>query len=152
MSIRIGVIGLSKKGGWAAGSLFPPLIRDPLSSLYQVTALSNSTAESAETSAEHFSALTKSPIKGYHGSTTAIANDPNVDLVAVSIQVAHHKGAILPAIDAGKDLYIEWPLARTLQEAQEITQAAKAKGLRTLVGTQGWQIPAVRKVCFNVCD
>jgi predicted dehydrogenase len=55
-------------------------------------------------------------------------------------------------IDAGKVVYCEWPLARNLGEARELAPAARAKGLRTVVGLQGRTGPAVRCVRDLVAD
>jgi len=45
-----------------------------------------------------------------------------------------HRNAALAAIDAGKNLLVEKPLARTEEEASEIVQAAKKKGRQLMVG------------------
>lgn len=50
-----------------------------------------------------------------------------------------------PALLAGKDVFTEWPLARTLVEAEEFVALAKEKNLRTLVGLQARQSPAILK-------
>jgi predicted dehydrogenase len=56
-----------------------------------------------------------------------------------------HKSLLLPAIDAGKDVFCEWPLARNLPEAREIVQLAKNKGVKTAIGLQARQDPAILK-------
>ncbi|TFY77971.1 hypothetical protein EWM64_g6040 [Hericium alpestre] len=143
--IKIGFVGLSSRG-WAASSLAPPLLKSPLSDLYSITAVSTRSPESAQASAEKYSGLLSHPVKPYHGSTEAIANDPNVDLVAVSVKTPQHKAALLPAIAAGKDVFVEWPLGNGLQEAVELAAAAEKRGVRTLIGLQAWQSPLVSKV------
>lgn len=145
MTIRLGFVGLSAKG-WASAMLAPPLLQAPLNSLYSLAAVSTTNAESAAASAEKWSELTKRPVKPYHGSTTAIAADPELDLVAVAVNAPQHKASVLPIIEAGKDLFIEWPVGISLQETAEIAEAAKKKGITTLVGIQGRQAPTIRKV------
>ena len=76
-------------------------------------------------------------------STTA--SDPNVDIVAVSVNVPEHYALTKPALEAGKDVFVEWPLARNLAEAEELTQLAKEKGVRTMIGLQARQNPAILK-------
>ncbi|TFK46794.1 NAD-binding Rossmann fold oxidoreductase, partial [Heliocybe sulcata] len=78
-------------------------------------------------------------IKAYHGATTAIASDEELDMVAVAVKAPHHKEAAMPIIDAGKDLFIEWPAGRGLKETTELAEAARRKGIRTMVGSQGRQ-------------
>ncbi|OBZ74332.1 hypothetical protein A0H81_05769 [Grifola frondosa] len=52
----------------------------------------------------------------------------------------------MPAIERGKDVFCEWPLGNGLNETLEIAEAARRKGIRTMVGSQAWQNPAVKKV------
>ena len=40
------------------------------------------------------------------------------------------------AIEAGKPIYVEWPLGRTTAEGVELAALAKAKGVQTAVGLQ----------------
>ncbi|MCH7713883.1 MAG: Gfo/Idh/MocA family oxidoreductase, partial [Chloroflexi bacterium] len=47
------------------------------------------------------------------------------------------------AINAGKHVYVEWPLGRTTAEAQELTDLAQAKGVRNMVGLQSRAAPAI---------
>jgi predicted dehydrogenase len=80
-----------------------------------------------------------------HDSPASIASDPNVDIVAISVNVPQHYALIRPALEAGKDVFSEWPLARNLSEAQELVQLAKDKGVRTMVGLQARQSPSILK-------
>jgi hypothetical protein len=68
-----------------------------------------------------------------------------VDIVAVSVNVPQHYDLIRPALEAGKDVFSEWPLARNLAEADELVQLAKEKGVRTSVGLQARQNPSILK-------
>jgi predicted dehydrogenase len=68
-----------------------------------------------------------------------------VDIVAVSVNVQSHYDNIKPALEAGKDVFVEWPLARNLAEAEELTALAKEKGVRTSVGLQARQSPTILK-------
>jgi predicted dehydrogenase len=75
----------------------------------------------------------------------AIAKDPNVDIVAVSVKVPGRYAAVKAALEAGKDVFTEWPLARTLADAEEFVKLANEKNVRTLVGLQARQSPAILK-------
>ena len=68
-----------------------------------------------------------------------------MDIVAVSVNVPGHYDLIRPALEAGKDVFSEWPLARNASEAEELVQLAKSKGVRTLVGLQARQSPSIVK-------
>jgi predicted dehydrogenase len=65
--------------------------------------------------------------------------------VAVSVKVPERYKALKPALLAGKDVFTEWPLARNLAEAEEFVALAKEKNVRTLVGFQARQSPAIIK-------
>lgn len=80
-----------------------------------------------------------------YSDPAALASDPNVDIVAVSVNVPQHYDLIRPALEAGKDVFSEWPLARNLQEAEELVLLAKEKDVRTMVGLQARQNPSIIK-------
>ena len=65
--------------------------------------------------------------------------------MAVSVNVQGHYDITKPALQAGKDVFVEWPLARNLVEAEELVALAKEKGVRTLVGLQARQNPTILK-------
>ena len=145
-SIRVGVVGLSSSG-WAARGLAPGLINAPSFSL---TAVSTTSAASAEASAKKYSELAGHPVKSFHGDASAIANDKDVDLVAVSVKAPAHKEVALAVIKAGKDIFVEWPVGANAKDTNEIVAAAKSKGVKALVGLQGRHSPTIRKVCGHV--
>ncbi|KAF8542810.1 hypothetical protein BDD12DRAFT_823497 [Trichophaea hybrida] len=43
----------------------------------------------------------------------------------------------IPALEAGKMAFVEWPLGANLSEAEELARIAEEKGVRTVVGLQG---------------
>ncbi len=142
---RIGFVGLSSDG-WAARASVPPLLSPLLSSKYTIAAVSTRSQSSAIQSAKVWSEKTGRDVKAFYGDVSQIANDPGIDLVAVSVKTPDHFDAIMPVIDAGKDFFLEWPLGRNLQEARLIHDAAKRKGVRGLIGLQGRMSPTLQKV------
>jgi predicted dehydrogenase len=138
--IRIGFIGLSSGQSWAVWSHLHYL---KSTSKYTVTALCNSSVASAEAAikAHKLDSSTKA-----YGSPQDLANDPNVDLVVCSVKVPDHYATIVPALRAGKDVFCEWPLAKNLAEAEELTNLAKSKGVKTLVGLQAQVSPAMNTI------
>ncbi|KAH8728234.1 hypothetical protein GQ44DRAFT_647784 [Phaeosphaeriaceae sp. PMI808] len=135
---RIGLIGLSAKGSWASISHLGYLQR---TNLYQIYALQNSTKASAEAAAKKYELENVATYE----SPAAIAADSNVDIIAISVNVPQHYNLIRPAIEAGKDVFSEWPLARSLSEAAELVSLAKGKGIRTMIGLQARQDPSILK-------
>ncbi len=59
-----------------------------------------------------------------------------IDAVVIGTTDHHHAPASLRAIMKGKHVYCEKPLTHTVQEARIITEAARAKGVATQLGTQ----------------
>src|SRR5262249_48024948 len=56
----------------------------------------------------------------------------------------HHHEVVSDAIEAGKMVYCEWPLARNLAEAEDLERRARQKQLKTMVGLQGRMAPPIR--------
>ena len=133
---RIGLIGLSTSsnawapGAWAVQAHLPLFVSSPH---YEIVALANSTVQSAQKSIAHHNL--GSHVKAY-GSPEDLAQDPDVDLVVVSVKVQQHYKLTKPALLAGKDVFVEWPLGANVAEAEELTKLAKSKGVKTVVGVQ----------------
>ena len=146
--IRVGFVGLSTKG-WAASALVSPLFNPLLSSRYTLTALCTTNEASAAAAALKYTELAGHVVTAYYGDDgiRAIANDPKVDLVAISVKIPDHFKAVMPAIEAGKDIFIEWSVGNGYEETMKIAEAARRKGVRVLVGAQGPQNVFARKVC-----
>ncbi|KAL1799833.1 hypothetical protein ACET3X_000175 [Alternaria dauci] len=149
MVIKVGIIGLSSVttnisgspgDSWAASAHLPYLLASPH---YQIVALCNSSVKSAQTAAQRYNLL--SSVRAY-GSSEDLAKDPNVDLVVCSVRVDRHHELMMPVIKAGKDVYVEWPLASNLTQATEMHTAAQKSGSKTIVGLQGRSSPFVRKI------
>jgi predicted dehydrogenase len=144
--IRVGLIGLGAKTGsfvpgvWAVQGHLPYLTSSPD---YLITAVCNSSVSSAQASIAFHSL--GSDVKAY-GNPEEIANDPNVDLVVISVRVGLHYALAKPALLAGKDVFVEWPLASNIADIEELTQLARDKGVKTIVGLQARASPVVVKI------
>ncbi|KAI0073807.1 oxidoreductase [Panus rudis PR-1116 ss-1] len=145
--IRLGVIGLSTRG-WASQSLVPPLFDPLLKDKYDLVALCTSSVESAQAAGEKYKELAGHDIKTYYGEDgpTQIANDPDVDMVAVSVKMPDHLKTITPAIEAGKDVFVEWTPGTNLQQTLQIAEMIKKKNVRCLVGGQAKASATMRKL------
>ncbi|WAJ29152.1 Gfo/Idh/MocA family protein [Antarcticirhabdus aurantiaca] len=63
-----------------------------------------------------------------------LLTDPSVQVIAITTPNALHKEMALAAIAAGRHVYCEKPLAPTLADCREMTDAAERAGLVTQVG------------------
>jgi predicted dehydrogenase len=129
--------------GWALAAHIPALKALPD---YEIRAVSTSRRESAEKSAQ---ALGVALALNNHADLIA---RPEIDLVLVAVQVAHHNELAKTALTAGKMVYCEWPLGRNLKESEEIASLAQQKGLKTVIGLQGRFAPAVMYLRDLVAD
>ena len=67
-------------------------------------------------------------VKTYQGYAELV-KDPEIQAVVVSVPTTLHAEVALAAIDAGKHVLCEMPLAASLKQADEIIAAAKRKGV-----------------------
>ncbi|KAK0468727.1 NAD-binding Rossmann fold oxidoreductase [Armillaria novae-zelandiae] len=118
--LRIGFIGLSTKG-WASMHL-------------KLLAVSTTNPTSAEASAATYS-TPNTTVKAYH-TPESIASDPDLDMIAVSVKTPNHLENATKVIEAGKNLFIEWPAGRRLEETKLLADLAKEKGIRVSQGEE----------------
>jgi predicted dehydrogenase len=75
-----------------------------------------------------------------------LLNDPEINAIAVATPVRFHHGMAKAALEAGKHVFVEKPLARTAAEAEELVEIAENKGLTLMVGHTFLFSPAVWKM------
>ncbi|KAG9856320.1 NAD(P)-binding protein, partial [Aureobasidium melanogenum] len=138
--IGVGIIGLSASGYSWGVSAHLPYLKD--SSKYKITGICNSSAESSQKAVD---AHKLTDAKAY-GSPAEMAASPDVDLVVCCVRVDRHYEAIKPAIEAGKDCFVEWPLASNSEQATELLQLAERKGVKTMIGLQGQMSPVISRI------
>ncbi len=62
-----------------------------------------------------------------------IFDDPNVDAVAIATPVHTHHPLVKGALEAGKSVFVEKPLAASVEEAEELVDLADRQGLVLMV-------------------
>lgn len=135
--IGVGVIGLGASRGWAARAHLPALRASPD---FEVRAASASTPErGAEAARVH-----GVPVACRDAEDLVARTD--VSLVVVAVRVPEHSRLVRLALEAGKAVLCEWPLARGVAEAAELTALAEQYALPAFVGLQARSAPAVRFV------
>jgi hypothetical protein len=115
--------------------------------LFQITALCNSSVDAAKSAIQQYH-LDPSTVKAY-GNPADLAADPNVELVLCNTRVDKHYETILPSIQAGKSVYIEWPIASNPTHIEELVAAHLANSNKSqvaAVGLQGRFAPPVVKI------
>ncbi|MDA1241368.1 MAG: Gfo/Idh/MocA family oxidoreductase [Chloroflexi bacterium] len=136
--IRVGIVGATVTqggSGWGANAHVPALASLPD---YELRAVCTAHEDTARASAEAFGA----PL-AFHDMDAMVAH-PEVDLVAVVVKVPTHHELVMKALKAGKPVFCEWPLGRTVAEAEEMANLARERSIRTIVGLQARSDPAFR--------
>lgn len=132
--IKVGIIGVHPEKGWAATAHIPALKALPE---FRITAVSHNKPETARAAALKFGAD-----HGF-GTTDELVNDPNVDLVVVTVKVPRHLELVTKALVAGKAVFSEWPLGMNLPDAEKMLALAKSKNAFTAIGLQTRSVPAI---------
>src|SRR2546425_1335768 len=135
--LGVGIIGVSPVRGWAATAHIPALRALPN---YEIRALSGHSAESAREAGEVFG------VSAVFSDHKQLVSQPDIDVVAVTVKVPHHRELVSAALAAGKAVYCEWPLGRDLDDARAMAALAAKQGVRTVVGLQARQAPAIEFV------
>jgi predicted dehydrogenase len=133
-TLGVGIIGVSPHRGWAATAHIPALRALPS---YEIRALSASNPESARAAGEAFG------VSAVFSDHRQLVARPDIDMVAVTVKVPHHRELVSAALDAGKAVYCEWPLGRDLDDAEAMATLAAEQAVRTMVGLQARQAPAI---------
>ena len=132
--IRVGVVGANPRYGWGAQAHVPAFKALPE---YELLAVCTSRPETASEAAQAFGV----PF-AYHDYHDLVEN-PDIDLVSVAVKVPYHAELALAAIEAGKHVFCEWPLAANTVEAQAMLDAARRHGVRHAVCLQARLSPTV---------
>lgn len=83
-------------------------------------------------------------VKGYTDHMQLLKQD--LDVVSIVVPTTLHKPIGFDAINAGVNILIEKPIADTLENARELTDAAKNAGIKLMVGHIERFNPAVMKL------
>ncbi len=70
----------------------------------------------------------------------------NLDAVTVATPDHTHTVAAMMAMEMGKHVYCEKPLARTIYEVRQLTEAARRYGVATQMGNQGHAAEGTRQI------
>jgi predicted dehydrogenase len=123
--IKMGVLGLGRMG-----QVHCRLISDCEG--LKLTAGSSGSAELRNAASENFEIRT-------YEDHQALLHDPEVDWIVIATTTDRHRDWALKAIEAGKNLIIEKPIALTLQEAEQIVDAADRRNVSvTVYNSRRW--------------
>jgi predicted dehydrogenase len=132
--IRVGIVGANTKASWAKVSHIPAVNGLPGLKLATVATRNERSAQEA---AEAFGAE-----RWFCDPFAMICNDL-IDVITIAVKVPAHRDLVLAALDAGKAVYCEAPLGRSVAETKDMVSALRSH--HTAIGLQGRLNPAVRR-------
>ena len=132
--IRVGIVGANAEKSWAKDSHVPAIKGVPGPRL---AAVATRNERSAREAAQAFGA------ERWFSDPFVMIQDDQIDVVTIAVKVPAHRELVLAALEAGKAVFCEAPLGRTVAEAEEMARAAGS--LHTAIGLQGRLNPAVRR-------
>jgi predicted dehydrogenase len=107
---------------------------------FEITAVCTSRQETADETAKHFG------IPHAFSDPYKMVQHPDVDLVSICVRVPFHRQLGMAALNAGKHLYCEWPLAATTEQVQPMRDFAVRKGSHHMAGLQARGARAFNRV------
>lgn len=126
--LRWGILG----PGWIAQRFVVSLQK---STRQKIVAVGDVSLEGAQTFADRFG------IKKAYGSTESLVQDPEIDVVYISTPHPFHLPCALLAIQAGKHVLIEKPLALNAAEVSRLKDEAKKKKVFLMEAMWTWFLP-----------
>ena len=132
--IRVGIVGANAEKSWAKDSHVPAIKGVPG---LRLAAVATRNERSAREAAQAFGA------ERWFSDPFVLIQDDQIDVVTIAVKVPAHRELVLAALEAGKAVFCEAPLGRTVAEAEEMARAAGS--LHTAIGLQGRLNPAVRR-------
>lgn len=129
--IKVGIIGL---GYWG---------KNILRNLYELGAVGLACDSNETTIAEHRKHY---PDLSYTTHIDEVLSHPDIPAVVLSTPAATHYALVKKALLAGKDVYVEKPLALTFPEGKELVELAKKQGRILMVGHILQYHPAILKL------
>ncbi|MFT4691806.1 MAG: putative dehydrogenase [Limisphaerales bacterium] len=135
-TIRVGIIGTGGRGITCLGRQ----IAEQSGELnLSITAFCNRTESRMQIALEDVNAVAKAAGNApfnptFYRDPLDLINDDNVDLIVITTPTAAHREAAIPAIRSGKKVYLDKPIAHTLEDAVAIREAERAAANPMIMG------------------
>jgi predicted dehydrogenase len=130
--IRVGVVGFSDRFREA---LAPSFMAHAKELNFEFVAVSDIWKRRREEGVAHLQKLTGKEIAAARNNEELYARK-DVDAVIVATADFQHAQHAIEAVNAGRDAYVEKPLAHTMEDAREVRAAVRATGKIVQIGTQ----------------
>ncbi|HHQ0082244.1 TPA: Gfo/Idh/MocA family protein, partial [Listeria monocytogenes] len=126
MTLKVGIIGC---GGIANGKHMPSLLKAEKA---EMVAFCDNVLEKAEVAAKEFGGENASVYTNY----VELLQDKSIDVIHVCTPNISHAEISIAAMEAGKHVMCEKPMAKTTAEAKSMIEAAERTGKKLTIGYQ----------------
>ncbi|MBV8509515.1 MAG: Gfo/Idh/MocA family oxidoreductase [Xanthobacteraceae bacterium] len=140
----VGIVGVEPGRSWAARGHVPAL--RALADSFEIIGVANTSKASAEAAAAAIG------VRRAFADVAELVSAPEVDVVTVAVKVPPHLEIVKAAINAGKHVYCEWPLGKSLAEAEQMAALARARRVLGVVGTQARVAPEIEYLRQLIAD
>jgi predicted dehydrogenase len=129
-TVRVGLIGVGGRGYYLLERLY-----NGSPSLAQVTAVCDTYSGNLARGKDRVQTMGGNTPKTYV-DYQQLLQDPAIDAVVIATPEHLHYPMFMAALKAGKNIYVEKPLAHDIEQGEEMVQAAEKSGKVVQVGTQ----------------
>ena len=88
----------------------------------------------------------RNQVPKWYGEADALIQDPDINAIYIATPPAYHEGYAVAALEAGKDVYLEKPMALESQGAARILASAEKSKGKLVIAHYRRALPAFRKV------
>src|SRR6266487_6857661 len=88
----------------------------------------------------------------WYDDANKLINDPEVNAVYIATPPSSHEAYTIAAINAGKPVYVEKPMANTYVAAHNMAEAAAAKNIKLVVAHYRREQPRFKKIKQLILD
>jgi predicted dehydrogenase len=141
--IRVGVVGFSDR---FRSSLLPAFLEHSKELNFEFVAVSDIWDRRREDGKAQISKLAGNSIEAVRNNDE-LYDRKDVDAVMIATADFQHAQHGVEAVRAGRDAYVEKPMAHTMSDARAIRQAVKESGKIVQIGTQRRSSPVYQNAC-----
>ncbi len=139
--VRVGLVGFSDR---CRQALIPAFLKHADELNFEIVAVSDIWSNRRDQAVAHLEKLTRKQVATARNNDELYARK-DVDAVIVATADFQHALHGVEAVRAGRDAYVEKPLANTMADARAIRQAVKETGKIVQIGTQRRSDPVYQK-------
>lgn len=135
-TIRVGIIGTGSRGITCIGRQIAEQSRELGMT---ITAFCNRTESRMQIALDDVDAVAAKAgndpfAPSFYSDPIELINDPEVDLIVITSPTAAHAEATIPALRSGKKVYLDKPIAHTLEDSVAIREAEQQAGNPMIMG------------------